>query len=618
MRDAVAHDRMAAQGGASGGAPLFAAARVQLARRADGTLILTNELPLASHPANLLERLDHWAAVRPNQAYLGEREGAGWRQLSYAQTRAAVQDAAARLLGLNLSLERPLLIVAANGIEHAVLMLAAMRIGVPLSTVSPAVAGDPKRLARVFEVLTPGALYTGPGLNHLEVPAADLKRVGAEADPVRGVTALADLPARGLDAVDAAFRAVHAETVAKLLFTSGSTGSPKAVITTQRMLCSNAAALSSVWPFLATEAPVLVDWLPWSHVFGGNCCFDLALFYGGTFYIDDGRPVAEGIERTVRNLREVSPNLYFNVPMGYDALLPYLESDREFARQFFSGTKFLFSAGAALPSRVHAALRACGERSLGHAPPIIGAWGSTETAPFATVVCFDTPYPDNIGIPMPGVAIKLAPDAGKFELRVKGPNVSRGYWRDPAATAAAFDEEGFYRMGDAGRLADPQRPEAGLRFDGRIGENFKLNSGTWVNVGALRLELIDCCKPLIADAVLTGHGREEVGALLFPAIEACRRFLGAEAASWDPELLVRDPRLIEALRSALQAHHRRQAGGSTRIERFRLTAAPPDRLAHEITEKGSLNQRAVLTARAAEVDALHAEGGHAVRDSFIK
>jgi feruloyl-CoA synthase len=602
------------------GKAVFAPVDLQAERRADGTTIVTNRVPLGPYPSSLLERLDHWATVRPSQIYLGQRDAAGWRTLTYAATRAGVDELAGRLLCLPLSEAQPLLIVAANGIDHALAMLAAMRIGVPVSVVSPAAAADARRLGHVLEVLKPGALFTDAALENLVIPPGfgDLARIGITAHPPSGVMALADLQAQSREAVHAAFRRVHGETVAKLLFTSGSTGTPKAVITTQRMLCSNAQGLSGIWPFLLAEPPVLVDWLPWSHVFGGNCCFNLALFYGGTFYVDDGKPLASGIERTVHNLNHVSPNLYFNVPMGYEALLPYLEREPEFARTFFAGTKFMFSAGAAMPDRVRTLLLHCAEHSVGQAPPIIGAWGSTETAPFATAVYFDSPHADNIGVPMPGVAIKLAPEGGKFELRVKGPNVFPGYWRDPVATAAAFDEEGYYRMGDAGRFADAERPEAGIRFDGRIAENFKLDSGTWVNVGALRLSVLECTSPWISDAVLTGHGRDSVGALLFPSVAACRSFLGSEGASLSDDQIVVHPALIEAIRANLHAHYQRQTGSSTRIERFRLTSTPPNRLANEITEKGSLNQRAVLEARAAEVAALYIDGGYAVHGTHPK
>jgi feruloyl-CoA synthase len=614
-------------------ASVFGPVRVRLERRSDGAMLLTNEVPLGNHPVSLLERLDHWASVHPDRLHLAERNSnatgpltgvskpsaSAWRALSYAATRAAVQDTAARLLGLELDVARPLLIIAPNGIYHAVLMLAAMRIGVPVSVVSPAAAQEPRRLARVLEVLTPGALFTGHGLDGLAIPAGapvrSLQRLGIASNRAFGITAVDELPAVEPAAVDAAFKHVCGDTIAKLLFTSGSTGAPKAVITTQRMLCSNAAGLASMWPFLLDEPPTLVDWLPWSHVFGGNCCFDLALHYGGTFYVDDGRPLPNGIDRTVSNLNSVMPNVYFNVPMGYDALVPHLESDPEFARRFFSGVRFLCSAGAALPDRIRQALRTCAMKSIGRAPPIIGAWGSTETAPFATAVCFDTPHADNIGIPVPAVAVKLVPDQGKFELRVKGPNVMPGYWRDPMATAAAFDEDGYYRMGDCGRFADFERPEAGLRFDGRMAENFKLNSGTWVNVGALRLSLIECTKPLIADVVLAGQGRDHVAALLFPALDACREFLGPDFSTAEPGRVIGDSRLIEALRLRLYEHYCRQSGASTRIERFCVTAKPPNPFANEITEKGSLNQRAVLSARALEIEDLYAVGGYSVTGS---
>jgi feruloyl-CoA synthase len=355
------------------------------------------------------------------------------------------------------------------------------------------------------------------------------------------------------------------------------------------MMCSNMASLEPVWPFLLEEPPVLLDWLPWSHAFGGNCCFNLVLYHGGTFHIDDGKPLAGLVERTLRNLADVDPTVYFNVPAGYEALLPHLEHDAKTARRFFSSVKFLFSSGAAMPARTRERLESLARRVVGHAPAIIGAWGATETAPFATVVYFATDDAHNLGIPIPGTTIKLTPDGGRHELRVKGPNVTPGYWRRPEATAAVFDQEGFYRSGDAGRLADPERPAAGLSFDGRIAENFKLTSGTWVNVGNLRLSLLEVLKPLVFDLVITGHGRDHLGALLFPAVDI-------------------DTGLIDELRRRLADHHRVQVGGSTRIERFAVLGRPPSREANEITEKGSINQRAVLERRAADVEALYAGG----------
>jgi feruloyl-CoA synthase len=356
----------------------------------------------------------------------------------------------------------------------------------------------------------------------------------------------------------------------------------------------------------------MLDWLPWNHTFGGNCCFNLALYYGGSFTIDDGKPVGSGVARTLDNLRSVQPNLYFNVPIGFDSLLGGLEQDDVLARRFLGGLFFLFNAGAPLPALIRTRLDALAMRLLGRTVPWTGGWGATETGPFSTVVCFETPYADNLGIPMPGTTLKLVPEDGKMELRVRGPNVMPGYWRNADATAASFDEQGFYRIGDAGRFADPERPEAGLRFDGRIAENFKLNSGTWVNVGLLRLAVLEAIKPLATDLVIAGHQRDALGILIFPALPACRAALGTDAAGLDDLAVMRHPRLVEMLRARLLAHHRLQNGASTRIDHFLLLETPPDRERNEITEKGALNQRAVLSAREPDVIALFEGSGHPV------
>jgi feruloyl-CoA synthase len=454
---------------------VFGPAVVTPKRQTDGTLLLDNGLPLPEHASSLLERLDHWARQTPNQTFIAERSPTGWQRVTYLDARSQVDELARGLLSLDLSAERPLMVLAANSVEHALVVLGAMRIGVPVAVVSPQLASsvtDLKRLMTVVSTLTPGAIYCGGGVDrdaaltvsrHLDIALL----VGA-ANEQAGFTRLCDLPRRSHAAVSERFMALSPDAPAKILFTSGSTGSPKGVIVTQRMMCSNVAGLGAVWPFLHSTPPILVDWLPWSHVFGGNCCFNLSLYYGGSYHIDDGKPVGSGMARSVENLRSVTPNLYFNVPLGFEMLLPFLEADESLARQFFSGLFFLFNAAAALPAQSRARLAAIASKTLGRCPPIIGAWGSTETAPFATVVCFDTPYADNLGIPMPGTTIKMVPDDDRFELRVKGPNVTPGYWRQPEATLSAFDAQGFYRIGDAGRLADDARPEAGIRFDGRI------------------------------------------------------------------------------------------------------------------------------------------------------
>jgi feruloyl-CoA synthase len=598
--------------------PLFGPVLVTHQRQSDGSLLLDNAVPLPEHAASLLQRLDHWAEETPDQVFIAERLPTGWRRVTYLDARSRVDELARRLPGLPLSADRPLMVLAANSLEHAFIVLGAMRIGVPVAVVSPQVAttvSDLARLRAIVSNLTPGAIYCGAGVNRdaaltalqpLEIPLLT-DTVQSE----RGFIRLCDLPRCAQALVRERFEALSPDAPAKILFTSGSTGSPKGVIVTQRMMCSNMAGLGVVWPFLRTTPPILLDWLPWSHVFGGNCCFNLALYYGGSYYIDDGKPVGTGIAQTVENLRGVAPNVYFNVPLGFDMLLPHLEADESLARRFFSALFFLFNAAAALPAQSRERIAGLALKTLGRCPPIIGAWGSTETAPFATVVCFDTPYADNLGIPMPGTTIKMVPDQGRFELRVKGPNVMPGYWRQPDATMSAFDVEGFYRIGDAGRLADDARPEAGIRFDGRIAENFKLASGTWVNVGVLRLDVLDFIKPCAEDVVVTGHGRDTLGLLVFPSIAACRRLVGDDEAKLASEALVEHPAVVGAVRDGLQRHSARQRGSSTRIERFVILHVPPSRERGERTDKGSLNQRAVLAARAADVEALY-QTGHCV------
>jgi feruloyl-CoA synthase len=598
---------------------IFGPVQLKCETNPDGSILLSNARPLDDYPPTLLHRLDHWADTAPDRPYIAERAATGWRSVTYGEMRALVDDYAARLLGLKLKAECPLMTLAPNSVDHAAILLAAMRAGLIPAVVSPnypLMGGELTRLREVLDQLEPGAVYLGseviaakamPLLQTLGIPL--LAPPGQEID---FCVALCDQPSEPPETVAAAFSAVGAESVAKLLFTSGSTGTPKAVVNTHRMMCSNAAGLASAWPFLLHTPPVMLDWLPWNHTFGGNCCFNLALYYGGSFTIDDGKPVGQGVKRTLDNLLSVQPNLYFNVPIGFEALLGGLEQDEALARRFLGGLFFLFNAGAPLPAIIRTRLDALAMRLLGRKVPWTGGWGATETGPFSTVVCFETPHADNLGIPMPGTTLKLVPEDGKMELRVRGPNVMPGYWRNPEATSSAFDADGFYRIGDAGRFADPHRPESGLRFDGRIAENFKLNSGTWVNVGLLRLAVLDALKPLVIDIVIAGHQRDSLGALIFPSLPACRALLGSEADTLDDLAVLRHPRLIETLRTRLRGHHRLQTGASARIERFLLLETPPDRDRNEVTEKGALNQRAVLSSRAQDVTLLFEGSGHPV------
>ena len=394
------------------------------------------------------------------------------------------------------------------------------------------------------------------------------------------------------DAVARAFAAVEPDTIAKFLFTSGSTGQPKAVINTQRMLCSNVQSRAQAWPFLEDEPPVLVDWLPWNHTFGGNNDFGLVLAHGGTLYIDGGKPVPGLIETTVRNLRDVSPTICFNAPRGYDALLPFLENDAALRRSFFARLKVILYAAAALPAHIWDRLERLSILETGKRVHMASAWGSTETAPQVTIVHFRSTRTSVVGLPSPGCELKMAPidSAGKYELRVRGPNVTPGYWKQPELTRTAFDEEGFYKMGDAGRFADPDDPAQGIEFAGRLAEDFKLSSATWVHVGALRVRAIGALAPIAQDIVIAGHDRDEVGFLIFPN----------EGAS-------RDPHVRERLREGMALLRDEGGGSSTYATRAIVLEEPPSIDAGEITDKGYINQRAVLERRAAIVKRLYAE-----------
>ena len=406
-------------------------------------------------------------------------------------------------------------------------------------------------------------------------------------------------------AVDAAFAAVGPDTVAKLLFTSGSTGMPKAAVNTQRMICSNQAGTDQVWPFVHSKPQITVNWLPWNHTFGGNYVVNFILSKGGTLYIDDGRPTAERIGRTVANLREVSPTVYLNVPRGYDVLVPHLERDAALRATFFRDLDLLFYAGASLPQHLWDRLQALAVDTVGHGVPMSTSWGMTETGPMHTVVHAPVDRAGNVGTPLPGTELKLIENGGKLELRARGPNVTPGYWQDGRVVRDAFDDEGWLITGDAVQLADPDDPNAGLIFDGRVVENFKLLSGTWVHVDALRVAAIAAMAPVAQDAVVTGHDRGEIGLLVFPSVAGCRGLDPALAAIADPLALLRRPEIAARIREGLRAHNRAARSSSRRIARVLLMAEPPSADANEITDKGYINQRAVLERRAALVGRLY-------------
>jgi feruloyl-CoA synthase len=556
--------------------------------------VLRAGLPLAAYPDRVTDDLAWWARETPHAVYLAERDGDGWRTITFAAMLERVRRTAAGLLAAGGASGAPVAIVAANGIEHAVVSLAGMYAGIPISPLSTNYAragADPARLRALLDVLRPCAAF---------VPDAAAAERVALADPALPVLADAAALERDPAAADRAYAAVGPDTIAKILFTSGSTGTPKGVITTNRMLCANQTMVAQVWP-AAVESPVLVDWAPWSHTAAGNKIFGIALRHGGTFYVDGGKPLPGAIGETLRNLREIAPTFYFNVPRGWALLADAFESDAALARTFFSRARVLLNAGASLPQALRRRIASLAREYGGRDIPVVSSWGATETAPMATAVWGARPAePETIGTPVPGVEIKLAPVEDRFEMRVRGVTVTPGYWRDPLATAAAFDEDGFYRSGDAAHLLDADDPSRGIVFDGRLSENFKLSSGTWVNVGAVRLALLEAGTPLIEDAVLAGLDRDELGALVFVAPDA-RASGGAEpqpSANGDTAARVR---------AAIARHNAQHTTASTRIARALVLSGAPDAARGEITDKGSVNQGRVLANRAADVARLFAD-----------
>jgi feruloyl-CoA synthase len=583
----------------------LAPAEVVVAYREGGVLELTSPQPLQPYPPTILERVRHWAEHAPERVLLAERRDDAIRELTYGDAWPLIRLLGATLLARGLSPARPLMLLSDNSRDNALLQLAAMYVGVPAVPVSPAyslMSQDFANLTHVAALVEPGLVYAADGARFARAFAAlgDAPAL-VSANPCPGQHVLKDILCElpDLAAADAAHAATGPDTVAKILFTSGSTSRPKGVINTQRMLCSNQQAIDQLWPFLRDEPPVLVDWLPWHHTFGGNHNFNMVLFHGGTLHVDEGKPAPGLIEKTIANLRERPPTLYFNVPRGFEVLLPYLERDAELRARFFSRLRVIFYAGAALPPNLWDRLAAVAELA-GARVLMASAWGSTETAPLVTSVHFPIDHAGIIGLPAPGCTLKMVPREGKLELRVKGPNVTPGYHRQPELTAAAFDDDGFYCIGDAGRLADPTDPRKGVVFDGRVAEDFKLTSGTWVHAGALRLAAIAAAAPVVQDCVVAGEGQTCAGLLVFLSEVGCRTIAPDVPADRLPD----DPRIRAHLRAGLSAHND-GAASSRRIERVLVLREPPQIDAGEITDKGYINQRAVLRRREADVARLY-------------
>ena len=546
-----------------------------VAERRGGNIYLRSPQTLPPYPRSMVERLEHWAAHAPERVFLAQRDAAGgWRRVTYAQMRGRARRVAAALLERGLSAERPLAVLSGNDIEHAVLELAAMYAGVPYAPVSPAyslVSSDFVQLRRVIELTTPGLIFV-----------SHRKQFQKAIDAVAGGIEVIDtLPEREAGSeVDAAHARVGPDTIAKFLFTSGSTGAPKAVINTQRMWCANQEMVRQTLSWLQDDPPVMVDWAPWHHTAGGNKDFGMVLYNGGTMYIDEGKPLPGAIETTVRNLREVSSNWYFSVPKGYEMLLPYLRADSSLRETFFSRLKALWFAGAGVAQHVFDEYKQLSRETCGEEVLFLTGLGSTETAPYAISRTWDSDDASNMGVPPPGVEAKLVPVEGKYEMRLKGPSITTGYWREAELTRQAFDDEGYYRLGDSFALVGDD-PTKGLLFRGRISEDFKLATGTWVHVGPLRASFIAYFAPWVRDVVIAGEGRNELAALVFPATDFSKN------------------EFFEKLKNFPST------GSSNRITRAVILDEPPSLDAGEMTDKGSINQKAVLKRRRAAVEKLY-------------
>jgi len=582
------------------------------------------EQPLEKFADRITDRLVHWASLTPEQPMMARRalnaDGSrgDWKYVTYAEALRAARSIGQALLNHGASAEHPLAILSENSIEHALLGLGAMYVGVPYCSVSTAyslVSQDYDKLKHVVRTITPGVVY-----------AADLQRYGKAIDaaipaetPVvvdslgerqranGSVETLASwLATEPTAAVDAAMHATGPETIAKFLFTSGSTKLPKAVINTQRMWCANQQQMRQSMPVLTEAPPVLVDWLPWNHTFGGNHNFGLTIYNGGTLYIDDGKPTPALMHETLRNLREVAPTVYFNVPTGFEAIAQAMHTDDSLRRTMLSRVRMFFYAGAALAQPVWDSLFAHAEREVGERIVMTTGLGMTESGPFGIFVTSPNVKAGDLGVPTPGMELKLVPVDGKVEVRYRGPNITPGYWRNAEASAGAFDDEGFFCTGDAVKWIDESDLHKGVRFDGRIAEDFKLATGTFVSVGPLRGKIIGAGAPYVQDAVITGINLHEVGAMIFPIVPAARKLSGLPDSASLADVLASAP-VLAHFQGVVNTLASTATGSANRVARLCLLSDPPSLDKGEITDKGSINQRSVLAHRAALVDGLHAD-----------
>jgi feruloyl-CoA synthase len=591
---------------------------IAVERRDDGTVILKSRIPLQAYAKHIPASLAKWAKDAPDRIWLAQRGGPNrqWRKVSYGEAKRTVDALTQGLLNLKLEEGRSVAILSGNSIEHALMTQAAMQARLPAAPVSPAyslMSQDHVKLKYLFGLIKPGVVMVQDcptfekALRALDLDGVTIIHVERPFDGIKSV-AFADLAATPVtDAVEESIAKITPDTVGKLLFTSGSTGMPKAVINTQEMMCANAAMMMQTRP-RDPNGPqqTVLDWMPWNHTMGGNAAFHPILVDGGTLYIDDGRPVPGMLEETLRNLREVSPTYYANVPAGYAALAAAMEKDDALCRSFFKNLTLMAYGGARLPDDLYDRMQALAVKTTGQRIVFYTGWGSTETAPTATGTYWDTERVGLIGLPFPGVELKMVPCGAKYELRLRGINVTPGYFRQPELTQKMFDEEGYYCIGDAGIFVDPEDPVAGIIFAGRVVEDFKLTTGTFVHVGSLRTDAIAAASPVVHDALVAGQDRPFIGLLAWPNLHACRQIVGHADATYED--VIRHPEVIACLKRGLEAHNKASGGSSSmRVARAMLMAEPPSIDGNELTDKGYINQRAGLERRVALVERLYAE-----------
>jgi feruloyl-CoA synthase len=589
----------------------------------NGATYLRAENALQAYPERMTDRLVKWANERPDHSWMARRGADGqWIHITYSEAWAKAQAIGQFLLNQGLSVEKPLAILSENSLEHALLALGAMTVGIPFCSVSTAyslMSQDYGKLRHVLDTITPGLVYASDwakygkaieavvakdisiATNSIALCADSIRARGQKCFEFKDILATSITPT-----VQAAMQATNGDTIVKFLFTSGSTKLPKAVINTQRMICANQQQIHQSKPSVFDIPPVLMDWPPWNHTFGGNHDFYLVLFHGGTLYINDGKPTPALMGETIRNLTEIAPTVYYDVPIGFEFLANEMKTNAALRKNLLSKVSMFFYAGAALAQPIWDLLYEIEEQELGYRIPMTTGLGMTESAPFGLFVTNLHVKAGDLGLPCAGMELKLVPMGDKVEVRYRGPNITPGYWRNPEATKEAFDEEGFLSTGDAVKWIDENDIHQGLKFDGRVAEDFKLATGTFVSVGPLRAKIIAAGAPYLQDAVITGLNMKEVGALLIPALIPCRKILQLPESATLADVAAH-PTLQAAMQKMLNALSQTSTGSATRIARALVITEPPSIDKGEITDKGSINQRAVLKERDALVQAMYAD-----------